>query len=115
ISQWPVDHAAAAVITGDGRIAGSFGDVDARFPLASVPKPLTAYAVLLAYDEGAVDLDEPAGPEGSTVKHLLAHASGLDVNERRQRAAAGTRRIYSNAGFEVLADHVALAADIAFA
>lgn len=115
IENWPVPAAAAAVVRADGTLAGSRGPTGRRFPLTSVTKPLAAYAVLVAYEEGAVELDEPAGPEGSTVRHLLAHTSGLAFDEDRVAAAPGTRRIYSNAGFEVLADHVAKATDIPFA
>ncbi len=115
IENWPVPTAAAAVVRADGTLAGAHGPTGRRFPLASVTKPLAAYAVLVAYEEGAVELDEPAGPEGSTVRHLLAHTSGLAFDEPRVTAAPGTRRIYSNAGFEVLADHVAKATDIPFA
>ncbi|MDT9684895.1 serine hydrolase domain-containing protein [Streptomyces sp. TRM76323] len=115
IENWPVPTAAAAVVRADGTLAGTRGPTARRFPLASVTKPLAAYAVLVAYEEGAVELDEPAGPEGSTVRHLLAHTSGLAFDEHRVTAAPGTRRIYSNTGFEVLADHVAKATDIPFA
>ncbi|MEU6080980.1 serine hydrolase domain-containing protein [Streptomyces sp. NPDC047108] len=115
IENWPVPTAAAAVIRADGTIAGSHGPADHRFRLASVTKPLAAYAVLVAYEEGAVELDEPAGPEGSTVRHLLAHTSGLAFDEHRITAEPGTRRLYSNAGFEVLGDHIAKATDIPFA
>ncbi|MFD3354589.1 serine hydrolase domain-containing protein [Streptomyces fradiae] len=115
IENWPVPAAAAAVVRADGTLAGAHGPTDRRFPLASVTKPLTAYAALVAYEEGAVELDEPAGPEGSTVRHLLAHTSGLAFDENRVTAAPRTRRIYSNTGFEVLADHVAKATEIPFA
>ena len=115
IENWPVPTAAAAVVRADGTLAGAHGPTDRGFALASVTKPLTAYAVLVAYEEGAVDLDEAAGPDGSTVRHLLAHTSGLAFDEHRVAAAPGTRRLYSNAGFEVLGDHLAKATDIPFA
>ncbi|MFC4609883.1 serine hydrolase domain-containing protein [Streptomyces maoxianensis] len=115
IENWPTTTAAAAVVRADGTVAGSYGPTSHRFPLASVTKPLTAYAALVAYEEGAVELDEPAGPEGSTVRHLLAHTSGLAFDEHRVTAPPGTRRLYSNAGFEVLADHIAKATEIPFA
>ncbi|MGE7388114.1 serine hydrolase domain-containing protein [Streptomyces sp. NPDC004126] len=115
IETWPVPAAAAAVVRADGSIAGSHGDTARRFPLASVTKPLAAYAVLVAYEEGALELDEPAGPEGSTVRHLLAHTSGLAFDEHRATAPPGQRRLYSNAGFEVLGDHLAKATGIPFA
>ncbi|GGW27092.1 serine hydrolase domain-containing protein [Streptomyces xantholiticus] len=115
IENWPVPTAAAAVVRADGTVAGSYGPTDHRFPLASVTKPLAAYAALVAYEEGAIELDEPAGPDGSTVRHLLAHTSGLAFDEHRAMAAPGTRRLYSNAGFEVLGDHIAKVTDIPFA
>jgi CubicO group peptidase (beta-lactamase class C family) len=68
----------------------------------------------VAVEEGAVELDDPAGPPGSTVRHLLAHASGLSFDEERVMAAPGERRLYSNTGFEALADHVERATDIPF-
>lgn len=52
IENWPVPTAAAAVVRADGTLAGSHGPTGQRFPLASVTKPLTAYAVLVAYEEG---------------------------------------------------------------
>ncbi|MGD9483353.1 serine hydrolase domain-containing protein [Streptomyces sp. TRM70308] len=115
IDNWPVDTAAAAVIRADRTVAGAHGPVDRRFALASVTKPLAAYAVLVAVEEGAVELDEPAGPPGATVRHLLAHTSGLAFDEDRTMAEPGSRRIYSNTGFEALGDHVAKASDIPFA
>jgi CubicO group peptidase (beta-lactamase class C family) len=115
IDEWPVPTAAAAVIRQDGTVAGTHGPADHPFPLASVTKPLTAYALLIGYEEGAFELDDPAGPEGSTIRHLLAHASGLAFDEHRVMAAPGTRRLYSNAGFEVLGEHLAKAAGIPFA
>ncbi|MBA0049990.1 class A beta-lactamase-related serine hydrolase [Streptomyces sp. AJS327] len=115
IDDWPVPTVAAAVVRADGGVAGSRGPSGHRFELASVTKPLAAYAVLVAVEEGAVELDEPAGPEGSTVRHLLAHTSGLAFDEPRTMATPGTRRIYSNAGFEVLGEHLEAATGIPFA
>jgi CubicO group peptidase (beta-lactamase class C family) len=112
IESWPVDTAAAAVVRTDGSLAGTHGPTDHPFYLASVTKPLVAYAALVAVEEGAIELDEPAGPEGSTVRHLLAHTSGLGFNEHRVMAPPGTRRLYSNAGFEVLGDHLTKVTDI---
>ncbi|MGI5337845.1 serine hydrolase domain-containing protein [Streptomyces sp. CA-181903] len=115
IENWPVPTAAAAVVRADGTVAGTHGPTAHRFALASVTKPLAAYAALIAVEEGAIELDEPAGPAGSTVRHLLAHTSGLAFDEHRPAAEPGTRRLYSNAGFEVLGDHIAKATDIPFA
>ncbi len=77
-------------------------------------KLLTAWATLVAVEEGTVELDEPAGPPGSTVRHLLAHASGLAFDEERTLAAPGQVRIYSNRGYEVLAEALAGRAEMPF-
>jgi CubicO group peptidase (beta-lactamase class C family) len=115
IDAWQVENAAAAVLGRQGEI-GSRGDRARVYRLASVTKLMTALACLVAAEEGVVDLDEPAGPPGSTVRHLLAHASGLPFEAGGPPIARpGTRRIYSNAGFEVLAEHVAGRAEMPFA
>jgi CubicO group peptidase (beta-lactamase class C family) len=114
IDQWPVQHAAAAVVTADGVVA-TRGEVDRVFPLASVTKLLSAHAVLVAVQEGVLDLDDVAGPPGATVRHLLAHASGLAFDEDRVQARPGARRIYSSAGYAVLGDLVAARSGFAFA
>ena len=82
---------------------------------ASVTKLVTALAVLVAIEEETVDLDEPAGPSGATVRHLLAHASGLAFDEDRIFDRPGEQRIYSNRGFEVLAALVGERAGMSFA
>ncbi|QTE28302.1 serine hydrolase domain-containing protein [Pengzhenrongella sicca] len=114
VEGWAVPHAATAVIGAAGDRLGAHGDLDRPYPLASVTKLLTAYATLVAVEEGVLALDDAAGPPGSTVRHLLAHASGLDFAARTVRAAPGARRIYSNAGFEVLGETVAARSGIPF-
>ncbi|WP_371496901.1 beta-lactamase family protein [Kitasatospora sp. NBC_00374] len=115
IEDWPVPNAAAAVVRGaDGALLGGHGPQQHLFPLASVTKLLTSYAVLVAVEEGVFELDDPAGPEGSTVRHLLAHTSGLAFDEHRVMAPPGDRRLYSNAGFDVLAQALSAAAGIEF-
>jgi CubicO group peptidase (beta-lactamase class C family) len=79
-----------------------------------VTKLFTATATLVAGEEGIVDLDDPAGPEGSTVRHLLAHASGLPFDGETPIARPGQRRIYSNTGFNLLGRLVADRAEMAF-
>ncbi|HEX3648399.1 MAG TPA: serine hydrolase domain-containing protein [Pseudonocardiaceae bacterium] len=115
IEDWPVEQAAGAVVASSGQVLGDHGPVDQVFPLASVTKLLTAYATLIAVEEGAVEWDQPAGPPDATVRHLIAHASGLAFNEHKVVAPPGNRRLYSNAGFEVLADTVQAACGIPFA
>jgi CubicO group peptidase (beta-lactamase class C family) len=113
VESWEVGTAAVAVAGPEG-VRATVGPQDRALPWASVTKLATAVAVLVAAEEGAVDLDAPAGPPGSTIRHLLAHASGLPPDERTPIAKPGERRIYSNAGFEVLAESVAEAAEMPF-
>ncbi|SNR51550.1 CubicO group peptidase, beta-lactamase class C family [Haloechinothrix alba] len=115
IEQWPVDHAATAVIARDGTTLGAHGDTARRFPIASVTKLLTAYSTLIALEEGVFELDTPAGPEGSTVRDLLAHTSGLAFNQHKVVAEPRTRRLYSSAGFEQLAETLTKQSGIEFA
>jgi CubicO group peptidase (beta-lactamase class C family) len=64
----------------------------------------------VAVQEEALELD--ARPDATiydadvTIRQLLSHASGITMDERRQVAAPGTRRIYSNAGIEVACEHL---------
>ena len=113
LADWPVPTSAAAVV-GPSGILAQYGDVDRTFALASVTKPLVARAAQVAIEEGVVELDTPAGPSGSTVRHLLAHTSGLSMRSADVIAAPGTRRVYSNSGFGVLAQTVTQASDIEF-
>ncbi len=113
LHNWPVTAAAAAVVGPSGVLAGH-GDTGAEFALASVTKPLVARAAHVAVEEGAIDLDTAAGPPGSTVRHLLAHASGLAMLSDQLLAKPGTRRVYSNYGFAVLAETVQQASGIEF-
>jgi CubicO group peptidase (beta-lactamase class C family) len=114
VDEWPARVAAVAVVGPEG-VRATRGPVDERLPWASVTKPVTALAALVAAEEGTIELDEPAGPEGSTVRHLLAHASGLAPDGRASIAKPGERRIYSNSGFEVLGETIETAAEMPFA
>ena len=115
VSEWPAEHVAVALIKADGTVLATHGPQDHPFRLASVTKLLSAYAVLIAVEEGALEWDQPAGPPGSTVRHLISHTSGLAFDSDAVQARPGTRRIYSNAGFAVLADAVAKSSGIEFA
>ncbi len=114
VADWPVPHAAVTLVGPDGVLAAT-GETGRRQPVASVTKAVAALAFWVALEEEAIALDEPAGPEGSTVRHLLSHASGLAFDRPAVLAAPGTRRIYSNVGIEVVADLVAERAGMAFA
>jgi CubicO group peptidase (beta-lactamase class C family) len=114
VEAWPADTVAAGVVR-DRDVVATLGPLDHEFRWASVTKPVTALATLVAAEEGTVDLDEPAGPSGSTVRHLLAHASGLPFEGREPMSPPGKRRIYSNTGFDVLAELVSERAEMPFA
>ncbi|BBZ40202.1 serine hydrolase domain-containing protein [Mycobacterium conspicuum] len=113
LADWPVTNAAAAVV-GPAGILATHGDIQRQFALASVTKPLVARAVQIAVEEGVLELDTPAGPPGATVRHLLAHASGVALQSGKVLAKPGTRRIYSNYGFTLLAEAVQRESGIEF-
>ena len=105
VAGWPVPSAAVAVLSRAGVLA-SFGPADRPYAWASVTKLLTTLAALDTVGRGLLDLDEPAGPPGSTVRHLLAHASGLSLDGELVLSRPGRRRVYSNRGIEIVAETV---------
>ena len=113
MANWEGTVAGAAVFP-DGSIE-RFGDTGRPFELASITKLYSAMAVLVAHEEGTLDLDEPIGDAGYTAADLLAHTAGVAPDERSWLAAINTRRIYSTAGYEILADHLTAAAGMPFA
>ena len=114
IDEWGARTAAAGVTRADGEIA-VHGPRGAELRWASITKLATGLALLVALEEGTVELDEAAGPPGSTLRHLLAHASGLAPEEGPALMPPAKRRIYSNYGIELAAELVADHAGIAFA
>jgi CubicO group peptidase (beta-lactamase class C family) len=117
LDEWPVSHAAAAVVGPDG-VLDAHGHVAEPFPLASVTKPLTALATLVAVEEGALELTDSADERlipGATLRHLLAHASGLAPERRLRSFGPGVRRVYSNVGIELAAELVEAAVEMPFA
>jgi CubicO group peptidase (beta-lactamase class C family) len=113
VEGWPAEHVSVGVVSADGVLA-THGDAGREYRWASVTKPVTALACLVAAEEGTIDLDEPAGPPGSTFRHLLAHASGLPFEGASPIARPGLRRIYSDQGFDVLGAALAEHAEMAF-
>ena len=77
IETWPVDNVAAAVVI-DGTPVASHGPITRSFRLASIAKTITAWAALIAVEEGIIDLDAVVAPDvnPATLRHLLAHAGG---------------------------------------
>lgn len=104
MSELPFRHALG--VTDARRDLWHEGDDTAVMPLASVSKPIAALAVLVAVDRGMLSLEDPAGPDGATIRHLLAHTAGYAFDSAEVLAAPGARRIYSNTGFDVLGEAV---------
>jgi len=102
VAAWPARTAAVAVTSAAGLVA-SHGPLDLSFAWASVTKLLTTLATLDGVQRGLLDLGEPAGPPGATIRHLLAHASGLALNSDTVLSKPGRQRIYSNRGIEITA------------
>lgn len=113
-ADWPVPHVSAAVMRG-GTVVSSVGDPRRIQRLASISKPIAAWAILIAVEEGVVELDQPVGQPGCTLRHLLAHAGGYPFDGPEPIAAPERTRIYSNTGFSLAAQAVEDATGIAFA
>jgi len=120
VDSWPVGAVSAVAITPEGTV--THGDMQRVFSLASISKLITAFAVLLAHQEGAFELDERVPPSlvpqfdtPPTYRELLAHASGIGFRDRVPERPARERRMYSSAGYAVLADALAETTDIPFA
>lgn len=115
---WPVGAVAAAIVVvptdGEPEVHTA-GDTARPFRLASIAKVLTAWATLVAVEEGSIALDTPVGQPGCTLRHLLGHAGGYAFDGHAPVAPPGRRRIYSNTGIELAAAAVAEATDMPFA
>lgn len=102
------------------------------FPIASISKPITAMAVMMLVERGAIGLDDQvarylptSAVAGATIRQLLSHTAGLaappadywrgdrqrSATEAEVRAAAiahacdavpGARHVYSNIGYTLL-------------
>jgi CubicO group peptidase (beta-lactamase class C family) len=116
VTAWPVDNVAAAILTRHGM--QTIGAGAHRYRLASLSKPITAWAVLIGVEEGIVDLDSPVrhveAPEGATLRHLLSHAAGFGFDGNEPVAGIERRRMYSNTGIERASEELAAAADMSF-
>lgn len=112
------------------RASGVANSVKTVFSIGSISKAFTAAAVLRLVDRGELDLDDRAGSilpglrgpaAEATVRRLLLHTSGLSGSlgedhvalgratavrraaALRQRFRPGSRYLYSNAGYTLLA------------
>ena len=113
LASWPCSTVAAAAIAPNGTIH-RHGDTGQVFELASITKLLTAATVHVAIEEGSVGLDDELDDRGATLADVLAHAGGFAPNGTVLEDP-GMRRIYSNGGYELIAEHVANATEMAFA
>lgn len=113
IDGWDVGSAAVGVSDSRHTLV-VVGDPSWTTPIASVSKLLVTMAVLVAIEEGTLSLDEAAGPPGATLRHLLAHASGLGFEHGDPGGIPGERRVYSNTGIELAAELLARRSELAF-
>ncbi len=105
--EWPTGSRYAAWHISQSEPLLHSGSLDSAAPWASVTKVAVALAAARAVERGEMDLDAPLGPPGSSVRHVLAHASGLGLEQGEPTAPVGTRRIYSNVGIDLVATFVA--------
>jgi CubicO group peptidase (beta-lactamase class C family) len=105
-AHWPVTNVSAGILSGD-TVAATIGDTTSIFALASVTKPLVAWALLVATEEGVLELDaeiEGIGQPDCTLRHLLSHAGGFPFDGRTPIARPERSRGYSNSGIEIAAE-----------
>lgn len=99
----------AAAVVGPGGVMAQRGDGLRRVRVASLTKPLVAYAALIAVEEGIITLDDPIEAIngrpvalGLTLRQLLAHVGGYGFDTPDPLISPGRRRMYSNTGFELI-------------
>src|SRR5439155_616351 len=97
VDGWGAGAVAVAVLRG-GDVIAERGPRDREFRWASITKPAVALATLVAAEEGVVDLDEPAGPEGSAVRHLLALVAPETLAEMTSVQFAGLNGVLPDVG-----------------
>jgi len=110
---WEAGFGKANTITGDPVTENSV------FEVASLSKPVAAYAALTLVDSGELELDEPIHlyfdepwlapspwSEQITLRHLLSHTSGLSKRlhplDRSISFPPGERFAYSNVGYQYM-------------
>ncbi|MFC0675675.1 serine hydrolase domain-containing protein [Brachybacterium hainanense] len=105
LAELPFD--AAGLVLGPEGVRERRGDTARERPWRSVTKTVTGYTAAILLEDGVVDLEDPAGPEGSTLRHLLCHASGYYYGSDRILQPPGRRRHYSNHGIDRAGEHIA--------
>jgi CubicO group peptidase (beta-lactamase class C family) len=111
---WPVPHVSAAILR-SGVVVTTVGDPERVQRLASLSKPMAAWATLIAVEEGVIALDQPVGQPGCTLRHLLAHAGGYGFDGDEPIARPESTRMYSNTGIGLVARAVEDATGMTFA
>lgn len=114
VQDWPVSTVSVAVIDHHDDLH-VYGDTKAEFHLASVSKLMTAWATLVAVEDGSVALDDQVGQPDCTLRHLLAHAGGYGFDNAEAIINPDRKRVYSNTGYEMIAEHVSSATKFGFA
>ena len=117
VRTWPVPNVSAAIVRfvgGTPSTISTEGDATRSYRIASISKPITAWAVLIGVEEGLLSLDDAVGQPGCTLRHLLAHAGGYAFDGDAPISTPGKRRVYSNTGIELAADALAAAAGLPF-
>lgn len=110
-TDWPVPAVSAAVLR-SGTVVSTAGNVDRVQRLASISKPMAAWAILVAVEEGVISLDQPVGQ--CTLRHLLAHAGGYPFDGDEPISRPEATRIYSNTGYSLAAQAVEIATAMPF-
>lgn len=112
---WPGEPAVvvSAWREGDWRTLASHGDLDAVRPWASVTKLVTALGAAIDVQQGRADFGDEVLTGGVTLAHLLSHSSGLGLEQGDPLVAPGTKRVYSNYGIDLAAEHLSAGSQIA--
>jgi len=115
VDDWPAERVAVIAADNTSGSITEVGDPTEVFHLASITKVITALAVMVAVEEGTVDLERAldadlGAPAGVTVRMLLAHAGGYPFESSLGTLSEPlTRRIYSNSGIEMVGEALATA------
>lgn len=102
VADWPGQPTAVVFRVEGGvvRIVAQAGDLSERRPWASVSKMAVSLAFGVEFDWGLHQYTDGLGPRGATLANLLSHSSGLGLEECDPVVAVGTKRVYSNYGFD---------------
>ncbi len=118
------EFAYGKLLPGEIEVSGFIGG-ERVVPFASVTKLAAALAAMVAIEEGSLALDSGVGNFRLCIANLLSHSSGLETGNssdpRLAKAgevepvfAPGTRRVYSNFGFELVAQAIEESSGIDF-